>query len=71
MIGILYRVTRALADLELDIRSAKVRTLGTHVVDAFYVRDRYGEKVTDPRTLGDIERAFLHGIAEAGFYSSK
>ncbi len=70
VIGILYRVTRAMAELELDIRSAKVQTLGTHVVDAFYVRDRDGKKVTDPRMLGEIERAILHGIAEAG-YSSK
>ena len=68
--GILYRITRALAELDLDIRSAKVQTLGTHVVDAFYVCDRHGHKVTDPRTLGEIERAILHGIAEAD-YSSK
>ena len=70
-IGILYRITRALAELELDIRSAKVQTLGTHVVDAFYVRDKSGQKVTEPRTLGEIERAILHGIAEADLYSSK
>ena len=69
--GILYRITRALAELELDIRSAKVQTLGTHVVDAFYVRGRDGRKITDPRTLGEIERAILHGIAEAELYSSK
>jgi [protein-PII] uridylyltransferase len=71
--GILYRITRALAELELDIRSAKVQTLGTHVVDAFYVRDRSGLKVTDPHMLGEIERAVLHGIAEADLagHSSK
>jgi len=69
--GILYRVTRALAELELDIRSAKVQTLGTHVVDSFYVRDQSGQKVTEPRVLSEIERAILHGIAEAELYSSK
>jgi len=68
-IGVLYRITRALAELDLDIRSAKVQTLGTHVVDAFYVRDRRGQKVTEPRTLGEIERAILHGIAEADYSS--
>ena len=68
--GILYRITRALAELDLDIRSAKVQTMGNHVIDAFYVRDRRGDKVTDPRTLGEIERAILHGIAE-GDYSSR
>jgi [protein-PII] uridylyltransferase len=69
--GVLYRITRALAELDLDIRSAKVQTLGTHVVDAFYVRDGQGQKVTDARTLSEIERAILHGIAEADLYSSK
>ena len=38
-VGVLYRITRALAELDLDIRSAKVQTLGPQVVDAFYVRD--------------------------------
>lgn len=71
-LGILYRITRAMADLDLDIRSAKVQTLGTHVVDAFYVRDHDGRKITDTLMLGEIERAILHGIAEAdGRYSNK
>ena len=39
-IGVLYRITRALAELDLNIVSAKVQTLGERVVDAFYVRDR-------------------------------
>ena len=36
--GVLYRITRAIADLDLDIRPARVQTLGPDVVDAFYVR---------------------------------
>jgi [protein-PII] uridylyltransferase len=62
-IGVLYRITQALAELDLDIRSARVQTLGDRVHDAFYVRDR-GGKITDPRTLAEIERAILHGLAE-------
>ena len=62
-IGVLYRITRALAELDLDIRSAKVQTLGARVHDAFYVRDR-GGKITDARTLAEIERAILHSLAE-------
>ncbi|MBO0713113.1 MAG: [protein-PII] uridylyltransferase, partial [Acidimicrobiales bacterium] len=39
-IGVLYRVTRALAREGLDIRHAKVLTLGHEVVDSFYVIDQ-------------------------------
>lgn len=62
-IGVLYRITRALADMGLDIRVAKVQTLGPQVVDAFYVRDVMGRKVTDPFHLRELERAVLHGVA--------
>jgi [protein-PII] uridylyltransferase len=62
-IGVLYRITHALAELDLDIRSARVQTLGERVHDAFYVRDR-GGKITDARTLAEIERAILHSLAE-------
>src|SRR5581483_11113669 len=63
-VGVLYRITRALAELDLDIRSARVQTMGTHVVDAFYLRDRHGRKIVEPATLAEIERAILHGLAE-------
>jgi [protein-PII] uridylyltransferase len=63
-IGLLYRITRAFADLDLDIRSAKVQTLGAHVVDAFYVRERGGEKITDRESKSEIERAVLYAIRE-------
>jgi len=61
-IGVLYRITRAIAELELDIRSAKVHTLGHEVVDSFYVRDQLGEKPTDPALLKELERAILHAL---------
>jgi [protein-PII] uridylyltransferase len=62
-VGLLYRITAALAELGLDIRSAKVQTLGDHVVDAFYLRDARGEKVTDPSHLEEIERALRYALA--------
>ena len=62
-IGTLYRITRTLADFDLDIRSAKVQTLGSEVVDAFYVCDRAGRKIADEAGLAEIERAILHGLA--------
>ncbi len=41
-IGLLYRVTSALERLGLDVRSARVSSMGGAVVDAFYVTDREG-----------------------------
>jgi len=62
-VGVLYRITRALAELDLDIRTAKAETRGGVVSDAFYVLDGAGAKITDPATLAEIARAVLHGIA--------
>jgi [protein-PII] uridylyltransferase len=60
--GVLYRITRTLADLELDVRSAMVQTLGHRVVDSFYVRDIHGGKITDADHLVEIEKALLHSL---------
>ena len=57
--GVLFRVTRALAELNLDIRHAKVATLGHEVVDSFYVVDAEGGKIVDPDQTAEIERAVL------------
>ena len=61
-IGVLYAIARALAEMDLDVRSAKVQTLGLRVVDAFYVCNRAGEKVDDPHMLEEIERAILYNL---------
>jgi [protein-PII] uridylyltransferase len=63
-IGTLYRITRTLAEFDLDIRFATVQTLGAEAVDAFYVRDRFGDKITEQPRLAEIERAILHAIAD-------
>ena len=61
-IGILYRITKAMAEVGLDIRHAAVQTIGPEVVDTFYVRDRSGELITDAAHRHEIERAVLHAI---------
>lgn len=59
-LGILHRMTKALADCGLDIRHARVQTLGNEVVDTFYVRTANGTKVTDIQHQSEIQRAILH-----------
>jgi [protein-PII] uridylyltransferase len=55
-IGLLHRITSALFDAGLDVVSARVSTLGEMVVDAFYVRESGGAKVTDASRLSEITR---------------
>jgi len=62
-IGVLYRITRALADLDLDIRSARIDTLGHEVVDSFYLRTSSGNKVDDRDHIRELERAILHQLS--------
>lgn len=62
-LGVLYRITRALADLDLDIRLAKVATLGEEVVDSFYVCTASGHKVEDREHIRELERAILHQVS--------
>jgi [protein-PII] uridylyltransferase len=64
-IGTLYRITRVLAELGLDIRHAKVATIGHEVVDAFYVVEASGAKVTgEDRVVAiqDALRDVLSGV---------
>lgn len=54
-VGLLYRLTSALATAGLDVRSARMSTLGAEVVDAFYVVDAEGRRVEDPLQRQRIE----------------
>jgi [protein-PII] uridylyltransferase len=56
-IGLLYDITRTFADLRLDVHLAKVATFEGRVVDAFYLRDALGRKVTDPAQIAEVEGA--------------
>jgi [protein-PII] uridylyltransferase len=56
-VGLLHRITRSLFESNLDVVSARVSTLGELVVDAFYVREAGGHKVTDPVRLDEVTTA--------------
>jgi [protein-PII] uridylyltransferase len=59
--GLLYRLARALHDLGLLIRFAKIGTRVDQVVDVFYVTERDGRKATVDVRLYEI-RAALMGV---------
>nr|WP_316657090.1 [protein-PII] uridylyltransferase [uncultured Gellertiella sp.] len=55
--GLLSEITGALADLSLDIASARITTFGEKVIDTFYVSDLVGQKITnDNRSAAIIAR---------------
>jgi [protein-PII] uridylyltransferase len=56
-IGLLYDITSVFAELGLDVHLAKVATFDGRVVDAFYVRDEVGRKITDPGRVAAVEGA--------------
>jgi [protein-PII] uridylyltransferase len=58
-VGFLYRITKTLFDLNLDIGSAKIVTEGARVMDSFYVTDLLREKVVDAHRLQKIREALL------------
>ncbi|HEX3756387.1 MAG TPA: [protein-PII] uridylyltransferase [Rhizomicrobium sp.] len=53
--GLLYDITQALFDAGLSISTAMIATYGERAVDAFYVRDGYGHKITHPARLEAVE----------------
>ncbi len=65
-IGLLHRITRALFEADLDVVSARVSTLGEMVVDAFYVRESGGGKVSAAERLSAITAAIEEEIGTFG-----
>ncbi len=63
-IGLLYRITRTLADFHLDIRHAKALTLGHEVIDTFYVVTDEHEQITSAEFTSELERALLDAVRD-------
>jgi [protein-PII] uridylyltransferase len=57
--GLLYRVANALDDAGADVRAARISTLGTAVVDAFYLE---GTEWSDERRA-EVEKAVLDAVS--------
>jgi len=60
--GLLYRITKAIAEMDLDVRSARIATVGDDVVDTFYVLDSDGAKVVDVEVQHEVRRALLFAL---------
>jgi [protein-PII] uridylyltransferase len=60
--GLLWRIGRALGECGLDVRAARVETLGAEAVDVFYVVGGDGRPVTDASTRGKIAAQVLSAL---------
>jgi [protein-PII] uridylyltransferase len=64
--GLLYELTSAISDLNLDITSAHITTFGEKAVDVFYVTDLTDKKITSPQRQKAIRDRLLEVLAEDG-----
>jgi [protein-PII] uridylyltransferase len=55
-VGLLYAISQALAELDLDIYLAKISTEKGAAIDSFYVSERDGGKILDGERQREIER---------------
>jgi [protein-PII] uridylyltransferase len=61
--GLLYELTNALSDLNLDITSAHITTFGEKVVDVFYVTDLTNKQIVSPQRQKAIKTRLLSVLA--------
>lgn len=61
-LGLLYKLTRLLFELGLDIALAKISTEANKAIDVLYVTDAGGAKVVDLKTISAIEQALIDAL---------
>jgi [protein-PII] uridylyltransferase len=64
--GLLWRIGRALGECGLDVRAARVETLGAEAVDAFYVVDGSGKPPAAGRVRTQIAGQVLAALSPGG-----
>ncbi len=62
--GLLYDLTRTLANNNISIVSAVIATYGAQVVDSFYVKDMFGLKLHQKGRQESLERKLRQAIVE-------
>jgi [protein-PII] uridylyltransferase len=61
-IGLLFSISQTLAELGVDLSTAKICTERGAAIDSFYVSELDGGKITAPERLKAIERGLRHAI---------
>jgi [protein-PII] uridylyltransferase len=63
-VGLLYRMTKTLAELGLYIHVAKISTKVDQVADTFYVKDIFGQTISDEAKREEVRKALLECMEE-------
>jgi [protein-PII] uridylyltransferase len=63
MVGLGYRIASVLAEMGLNIVFAKLATEKAQALDIFYVQDRQGRKIHEPRLLREITEELQRVLA--------
>ncbi len=63
--GLLYALTRELANLSLQVYSAIISTYGEQVVDVFYVKDLFGLKIEHPTKVQAVHERLMVALQES------
>ncbi len=62
-IGLLYSITSCLAAQGIHIHSSKITTEAERAIDAFYVTDIFGDKITEKSKQEKIQEALLRALS--------
>ncbi len=62
--GLLFRITQALSDFDLDIATARIGTQADRAIDAFYVRHKRDGKIADPERLEALQTQLLQKLTD-------
>lgn len=64
-VGLLFAITHTLFTLGLQIHLARISTNADQALDVFYVTDRKGHKITDPKRIREIRDKLVSCLEEA------
>ncbi len=65
--GVLYKITKIITSLGLQINTANVSTYGDRVVDIFYLKNAFGSKVDDNTTIEKVKNSILRELKEIDY----
>ena len=65
--GVLYKITKIITTLGLQINTANVSTYGDRVVDIFYLKNAFGSKVDDNTTIEKVKNSILEELKEIDY----